>query len=142
VSSARAAQSRDHVIGPLGGPIQLGEFTVDGSQLMVERNGQASWFTPAEWRLLCVFLRHPGAVMTREELAQHAWDVTDPERRSTVDVYISRIRRKLEFDGAGSGDGGGPRLIQTVRHRGYRLVADAGEVAGEVAGESEDSAAG
>ncbi len=138
MSGGRQSRPRDHVIGPLGGPIQLGEFTVDGTQLMVERNGQASWFTPAEWRLLCVFLRNPGAVLTREELAEHAWDVTDPERRSTVDVYISRIRRKLEFDGAGSDGAAPPRLIQTVRHRGYRLAVDAGELAGEL----EDSAAG
>jgi DNA-binding response OmpR family regulator len=109
---------------------------VDGAQLMIEWNGRTSWFTPAEWRLLCVLLRNPGTVLTREELAEHAWDVVDPDRRSTVDVYVSRIRRKLDPEGGRSDGRRRPQLIQTVRHRGYRLVVD------EVADESEDSATG
>jgi DNA-binding response OmpR family regulator len=135
----RASRASDHIRGPLAGPIQLGDFTVDGAQLMITWQGRTSWFTPAEWRLLCVLLRNPGTVLTREELAEHAWDVVDPDRRSTVDVYVSRIRRKLNPEGGRSDGRGGPQLIQTVRHRGYRLVAEA---AGEVSDDSEDSAAG
>ncbi|MEA2671670.1 MAG: hypothetical protein QOG45_1890 [Chloroflexota bacterium] len=135
-SGGRASRPADHIRGPLGGPIQLGDFTVDGAQLMIEWNGRTSWFTPAEWRLLCVMLRNPGTVLTREELAEHAWDVVDPDRRSTVDVYVSRIRRKLDPEGGRSDGRARPQLIQTVRHRGYRLVVD------EIAGESEDSATG
>jgi DNA-binding response OmpR family regulator len=138
-SRGRASRATDHIRGPLAGPIQLGDFTVDGAQLMVTWKGRASWFTPAEWRLLCVLLRNPGTVLSREELAEHAWDVVDPDRRSTVDVYVSRIRRKLNPEGGRSDGRGGPQLIQTVRHRGYRLVAEA---AGEVSNDSEDSAAG
>jgi DNA-binding response OmpR family regulator len=139
-SGGRASQAPDHIRGPLAGPIQLGEFTVDGAQLMISWRGRSSLFTPAEWRLLCVLLRNPGTVLTREELAEHAWDVVDPDRRSTVDVYVSRIRRKLNPEGGRSDGRGGPQLIQTVRHRGYRLVT--GEAAGEVSDESEDTAAG
>lgn len=138
-SGRRASRASDHIRGPLAGPIQLGDFTVDGAQLMIRWQGRTSWFTPAEWRLLCVLLRNPGSVLTREELAEHAWDVVDPDRRSTVDVYVSRIRRKLNPEGGRSDGRGGPQLIETVRHRGYRLVAEA---AGEVSEGSEDSAAG
>jgi DNA-binding winged helix-turn-helix (wHTH) protein len=134
--AARPSPRADHIRGPLAGPIQLGDFTVDGAQLMIEWNGRTSWFTPAEWRLLCVLLRNPGTVLTREELAEHAWDVVDPDRRSTVDVYVSRIRRKLDPEGGRSDGRGRPQLIQTVRHRGYRLVVD------ELADESADSATG
>jgi DNA-binding winged helix-turn-helix (wHTH) protein len=138
-SGGRASRASDHIRGPLAGPIQLGDFTVDGAQLMIRWRGRASWFTPAEWRLLCVLLRNPGSVLTREELAEHAWDVVDPDRRSTVDVYVSRIRRKLNPEGGRSDGRGAPQLIETVRHRGYRLVAEA---AGEVSDESKGSAAG
>jgi DNA-binding response OmpR family regulator len=138
-SRGRASRATDHIRGPLAGPIQLGDFIVDGAQLMVRWKGRPSWFTPAEWRLLCVLLRNPGTVLSREELAEHAWDVVDPDRRSTVDVYVSRIRRKLNPEGGRSDGRGGPQLIQTVRHRGYRLVAEA---AGEASDDSEDSAAG
>jgi len=110
------------------GPLQLGDITIDGAQLMIERNGRGSWFTPAEWRLLCVFLRHPGTVLSREALAEHAWGVTDEEAPGAVNVYISRIRRKLDPDG-GRSNGGRDQLIRTVRHQGYRLVLDDDRVA-------------
>jgi DNA-binding response OmpR family regulator len=110
------------------GPLQLGDITIDGAQLMIERNGHGSWFTPAEWRLLCVFLRSPGTVLSREELAEQAWSVTDEEGRGAVNVYISRIRRKLD-PGTGRSNGGRGQLIRTVRHQGYRLVLDDDRVA-------------
>jgi DNA-binding response OmpR family regulator len=137
--SAGGGRASNRIRGPLAGPIQVGDFTVDGAQLMIRWQGRTSWFTPAEWRLLCVLLRNPGTVLTREELAEHAWDVVDPDRRSTVDVYVSRIRRKLNPEGGRSDGRGGPQLIETVRHRGYRLVAEAAD---EVSEGSEDSAAG
>ena len=105
-------------------PLHLGGITIDGAQLMIERNGLCSWFTPVEWRLLCVFLRNPGAVLSREELAEQAWGVTDEEGYGAVNVYISRVRRKLDPTPGRSNGRGGPELIQTVRHQGYRLVLD------------------
>jgi DNA-binding response OmpR family regulator len=58
----------------------------------IERNGRESWFTPAEWRLLCVFLRNPGNVLSREELAAHAWGgVADEEGRGAVNLESDTI---------------------------------------------------
>lgn len=111
-------------------PLQLGGITIDGTQLMIERDGLCSWFTPVEWRLLCVFLRNPGAVLSREELAEQAWGVTDEEGYGAVNVYISRVRRKLDPTLGRSNGRGAPELIETVRHQGYRLVLD--EAGGKV----------
>ena len=107
---------------PIVTPVRLGDVTIDGAQLMIERNGRQSRFTPAEWRLLCVFLRSPGTALSREELAARAWGVTDEDRNGTVDVYISRVRRRLDPEGGRASGSRGPSLIQTVRHQGYRLV--------------------
>jgi DNA-binding winged helix-turn-helix (wHTH) protein len=117
-------------------PLQLGAITIDATQLMIERDGLCSWFTPVEWRLLCVFLRNPGAVLTREELAEQAWGVTDEEGYGAVNVYISRVRRKLDPTPGRSNGRGAPELIQTVRHQGYRLVLD--EAADQVGRRSAD----
>jgi DNA-binding response OmpR family regulator len=70
----------------------------------------------------------PGRVLRREELAEHAWSVTDEEGRGAVNVYISRIRRKLDPVGGRSNRSRG-QLIRTVRHRGYRLVLEDDQVA-------------
>ena len=105
-------------------PLELGGITVDSAQLMIERDGLCSWFTPAEWRLLCVFLRNPGAVLSREELAEQAWGVTDEEGYGAVNVYISRVRRKLDPTSGRYNGRGAPELIQTVRHQGYRLALE------------------
>ena len=121
---------------PIVVPLTIGGITIDGAQLMIERNGLCSWFTPVEWRLLCVFLRNPGAVLNREELAEQAWGVTDEEGYGAVNVYISRVRRKLDPTPGRSKGRRAPELIQTVRHQGYRLVLDGadGQIGGRSAG--------
>jgi DNA-binding response OmpR family regulator len=121
---------------PIVVPLTIGGITIDGAQLMIERDGLCSWFTPVEWRLLCVFLRNPGIVLTREELAEQAWGVTDEEGYGAVNVYISRVRRKLDPTPGRSKGRGAPELIQTVRHQGYRLVLEGadGQIGGRSAG--------
>jgi two-component system, OmpR family, copper resistance phosphate regulon response regulator CusR len=66
--------------------------------------------TEREYSLLRIFLRHPGRVLTREELHLHAWGDAYNLGSNAVDVYVGYLRRKL---GAG--------LIETVRGQGYRL---------------------
>ena len=127
--SSKAAKAPALVV-----PLQLGGITIDGAQLMIERDGVRSWFTPAEWRLLCVFLRNPGAVLSREELAEQAWGGTDEEGYGAVNVYISRVRRKLDPTPGRSSGLGGPELIQTVRQQGYRLALE--EADGQVGSRS------
>ena len=68
--------------------------------------------TAREFALLEVFLRHPGQVLSREQLLSHVWGYDFDPGSNVVDVYVRYLRRKL-------GDG----VIQTVRGMGYRVEA-------------------
>jgi DNA-binding response OmpR family regulator len=59
-------------------------------------------------------MRHPNVVVTRTMLEEHAWDYDFDSMSNLIDVYIRRLRRKLDDDEKES-------LIQTVRGAGYRL---------------------
>jgi DNA-binding winged helix-turn-helix (wHTH) protein len=102
------------------GPVRsLGPLTIDPRERSIIKDGQRIETTPTEWKLLRVLLEHPDRTLTREQLAEWAWGSAFGCRTSEVEVYVSRLRRKLE--GVGS-----PRLIETVRGVGYRLVPPEG----------------
>ena len=67
--------------------------------------------TAREFALCEVFLRHPGQVLTREQLLSHVWGYDFDPGSNVVDVYVRYLRRKL-----------GEGVIETVRGMGYRLV--------------------
>ncbi|MEQ1873617.1 MAG: response regulator transcription factor [Ilumatobacteraceae bacterium] len=67
--------------------------------------------TAREFTLLETFLRHPGQVLSREQLLSHVWGYDFDPGSNIVDVYIRYLRRKI-------GDG----VLETVRGAGYRLV--------------------
>ncbi len=73
--------------------------------------------SPVEYRLLEVLARNRGRLVPREELLSKVWGYYVGDTR-TVDVHIFRLRRKIEPDPEN------PRLIHTVRGRGYRLYCD------------------
>ena len=68
--------------------------------------------TPTEYRLLSLFIKSPGAVLSTDALQNHAWGVGygSPE---SLRVYVSNLRKKL---------GLGDRVLETVRGFGYRYV--------------------
>jgi DNA-binding response OmpR family regulator len=68
--------------------------------------------TAREFALCEVFLRHPGQVLSREQLLSHVWGYDFDPGSNVVDVYVRYLRRKLGDD-----------VIETVRGMGYRLVA-------------------
>jgi DNA-binding response OmpR family regulator len=59
-------------------------------------------------------MRHPGEVVTRERISAHAWDDNYDPASNVIDVYIGRVRRKVD------GPGESP-LLHTMRGAGYRL---------------------
>ena len=61
-------------------------------------------------------MRHPNVVVTRTMIEEHAWDYDFDSLSNLVDVYIRRLRRKIDNEREDS-------LIQTVRGAGYRLKA-------------------
>ena len=86
---------------------------------LIAPDGAAVDLSGAEYDLLAAFLEHPGRVLSREQLLEVAKRRvgTDPFDR-TVDVQVSRLRRKIEPEE------GSPPLIKTVRGAGYVLVAE------------------
>ncbi len=97
-------------------PVVLGELRVLPDRRTVERAGHRRQLSPTEWALFAHLLANPGKVMSRRELAAGAWGPGYAARGDQAELYISRVRRKVERDAHH------PRLIETVRGRGYRLV--------------------
>lgn len=76
-----------------------------------ERAGHRLELTGKEYALLLFFLRHPGEVLTRTRIYEHVWDERYDGLSNTLEVHVMELRRKLEVHG--------PRVIHTLRHRGY-----------------------
>ncbi len=72
--------------------------------------------TTKEYAILEYMMRRPNAVVTRTMIEEHAWDYDLDSMSNLVDVYIRRLRQKID-------PGRGKRIIQTVRGAGYRLKA-------------------
>lgn len=68
--------------------------------------------TEVEGEILAYFMREPGRIYTREELAKYQTGYTDLILSNAVDVHIKNIRRKLGAKGK--------QIIQTIRGKGYR----------------------
>ncbi len=88
---------------------------VDFARLEVTRNGQIVTLTPREGQILEYLVRNRHRVVTRENLLLDVWNYRSANVETrTVDIHIVGLRRKIEPDPTE------PRLIQTVRGKGYR----------------------
>jgi DNA-binding response OmpR family regulator len=83
-------------------------------------DGQLIELTAREYALLEYLCRREGAVISREEIAEHVWDGGYDPCSNVIDVYVQRLRRKL--------DGGQRSLIRTRRGAGYQLIGLQGDV--------------
>jgi len=81
-------------------------------------DGQRLDLTAREYALLEYLCRKAGAVVPREELAEHVWDGRYDPCSNVIEVYIQRLRRKI--------DRGEPSFIRTRRGAGYQLVGSQG----------------
>ena len=111
--------------------LALGGLTLDPASREAHLAGQPLALSPKEFGLLELFLRHPGEVLSRERILEHAWDEEFDSFSNIVDVYAGRLRRKLARPGSGV-------RLETVRGAGYALRA--GEDVG--AGPSEGAGPG
>ncbi|TAK35862.1 MAG: response regulator transcription factor [Chloroflexota bacterium] len=94
--------------------LKLGEVDLDPARLKATvADERRVSLTPTETKLLHCLMRNAGRVLTREMLMSQVWDYDYEGNDNTVDVYIRRLRRKLEPDPEE------PRYIQTVRGVGY-----------------------
>ncbi len=94
--------------------VQVGPLKVDFVREEAFLSGQLLSLSPTEYRLLEILARHPGRMVTRDELLAKVWGYVVGDTR-TVDVHVFRLRRKIE------GDPENPKLLHTIRGRGFRL---------------------
>jgi len=90
--------------------LEAGGITLDIRARQASVDGEQVTLTAREFTLLETFLRHPGQMLSREQLLSHVWGYDYDPGSNVVDVYIGYLRRKL-----------GDESIETVRGMGYRL---------------------
>ncbi len=97
--------------------LQADDLMVDLLTREVRRGERRIELTPREFELLEYLMRSPGRLYPRTQILEHVWGYDFDPSSNLVDVYVRRVRRKVE-----SGDG--PPLIETVRGVGYRFRRD------------------
>jgi two-component system, OmpR family, response regulator len=90
------------------------DLTLDLATRAVRRGDRRIELTTREFSLLECLMRSPGRTFTRTELCQDVWEYHFDTETNLVDVYIQRLRRKVD-------DGEATKLIQTMRGVGYRI---------------------
>ncbi len=100
--------------GEGAGPHMAGDVVVDPRRHVATRAGRELGLTRREFDLLDVFVRHPGQVLSREQLLRLVWGYASDVETNVVDVFVGYVRRKLEA-------GGEPRTLHTVRGVGWAL---------------------
>jgi two-component system response regulator RegX3 len=96
--------------------VRAGRVELDAIRHEVRIDGEVVWFTLKEFELLELLLMFQGRVLTPEFLLERVWGTDSRETRRTLYVHIRRIRQKVEPDPRA------PRLLVTVRGRGYKFV--------------------
>ncbi|MGC8916752.1 MAG: response regulator transcription factor [Thermoanaerobaculum sp.] len=96
------------------GELRFGNLRLDLARRELSWNGTPVPLTARELAVVETLLRAPGAVVTRDELFEHAWGEPQEALSNTLEVLISRIRRKLSACGA-------TVKITSIRGLGYRL---------------------
>ena len=94
--------------------IQVGDLRLDPASLGVARGRRRVRLTAREFALLELLARHPGRVLSRDQLIDSLWGADFDAESNVVEVYIRSLRRKVD-------DGRRDGIIETVRGRGYRL---------------------
>jgi two-component system copper resistance phosphate regulon response regulator CusR len=100
--------------------LTIEDLTIDTRARRVDRAGRAIQLTSKEYALLEYLVRRQGEVVGRAAIAEHVWDDSFDPMSNLIEVYIQRLRRKID-------DGHDRRLIRTRRGAGYALTADAGD---------------
>ena len=112
VARIHAAIRRAH---PERTVLRLGRVAIDPDRAHVELDGQEVALSALEYRLLLLFAKNAGRLVTRDMMREALWDDAGAYvEENTLSVYIKRLRDKLEDDPSD------PQLIVTVRGLGYR----------------------
>lgn len=94
--------------------LEVGDLRLDPATQQAWRGDTELQLSTKEFRMLEVFMRRPGDVLSRLHLLEHCWDYGYENRSNVVDVYVRYLREKIDRPF-------GQRSIETVRGSGYRL---------------------
>ncbi len=108
----RALARRDDRARPA--VLREGDLKLDPASKRAWRGGAELRLSPKEFSLLELFLRHPGAVLTRSQILDAAWDFAYDGTSNVVDQYVTYLRKKIDVPF-------GRHDLETVRGMGYRL---------------------
>jgi DNA-binding response OmpR family regulator len=119
VARVRAAARRGVRVQetPRGEPIEVQELRIDPNDVQAYVAGESAELTQTEFRLLYALALEQGRVVTRDELLQRLWGRRESHRDRTVDVFVKKLREKLDRPGAGH------TWIQTRYGVGYKFEA-------------------
>lgn len=102
--------------GHASNEISVGAIRLDIRAGKVTRDGMTIKLTSHEFRLLSYLMHHKGRIVSRTELIEHLYDQDFDRDSNTIEVFVGRLRKKVDAD-----------LIETVRGLGYRIAdGDAG----------------
>ena len=96
--------------------LQVGDLRLDPATRVVMRGAVEITLSAKEFALLETFMRRPGEVLSRLHLLEHAWDFAYDNRSNVIDVFVRRLRGKIDVPF-------GRKSLETVRGAGYRLRA-------------------
>ena len=94
--------------------LEVGRIRLDLLTRQAAADGAEVSLSTREFALLGYLLRHPGQVLSRQQILDAVWGFAHDPRSNVVDVYVGYLRAKL--------DGDGPSVIDTVRGMGYRFT--------------------
>jgi len=90
--------------------VKIGDLQIDLAARTITRGGRPVNLTAREWALLEAFIQHPGQVLSKEQLEERLYAFGAEVESNTIEVHVSRMRKKL-----------GSAIVETVRGIGYRL---------------------
>jgi two-component system copper resistance phosphate regulon response regulator CusR len=102
---------------------RIADLELDTATRVARRAGRTIELTTKEFMVLEYMMRNAGRVLTREQISEHAWDANYDPFSNVIDVYVARLRRKVDQPGE-------PQLIETIRGAGYRMAEPARSEAG------------
>ncbi|HYK51728.1 MAG TPA: response regulator transcription factor [Terriglobales bacterium] len=115
IARVRTVLRSQHEVGRPSEVLKVGDLEIDASSMTVRVEGRTVLTTVREFRLLEYFAIHRGRVFTRDQLLDSVWKETAFVTPRSVDVYVRRLREKIETDARH------PRYLKTLRGIGYRL---------------------
>ena len=101
-------------VGLADSTLKCGSVVIDTSSKQVSVNDEEVTITAYEYRLLSYLMMHTGKVLSKRELVDHIYEEDDDRDSNTIEVFIRRLRKKLDPDNS-------LKPIETQRGRGYRF---------------------